>query len=73
MIFTLIGLISQTMDKVKKILYTGLKKIGMSITFGAYDMCLISDYRKLIIIKKLADTLTYETKGRKESKAHHLS
>lgn len=50
------------MDKVKKILLTGLKKTGMAIAFSAYDMCLISDYRKLIIIKKLADTFNHETK-----------
>ena len=61
------------MDKVKKILFTGMKKAGMAITFGAYDMCLISDYRKLIIIKTLADTFTYETKDKKQSKTHHLS
>ena len=46
------------MDKVKRILFTGLKKTGMAITFGAYDMCLINDRIKLNIIKKLADTFT---------------
>jgi hypothetical protein len=53
------------MDKVKRVLFTGLKKTGMAITFGAYDMCLINDRIKLNIIKKLADTFTYKTKDNK--------
>lgn len=60
------------MDKVKKMLFTGLKKTGMAITFGAYDMCLISDYRKLIIIKKLADTFTHETKETRCITCHRI-
>ena len=60
------------MDKVKKILFTGLKKAGMTITFGAYDMCLISDYRKLIIIKTLANTFTYEQKDKAAQQGNRL-
>lgn len=56
------------MDKVKNILYTGLKKTGMAITFGAYDMCLINDRIKLNIIKKLADTFTVVTKTNQNKK-----
>ena len=51
------------MDRVKRILFTGLKKTGMTITFAAYDMCLINDRIKLNIIKKLADT--FNTKDNK--------